>query len=61
MLESIIVNSALSFFGHVVRTDVMDLQIMLGEWKVGEEVVDQFTLGSIIYKNISLKISRISY
>ena len=30
MPESRIVKSALSFFGHVVRADVMELQMMMG-------------------------------
>ena len=30
MIESRIVKAALSFFGHVVRSDVMELKMMLG-------------------------------
>ena len=33
-LESRIVKAALSFFGHVVRSDMMELQIMLGRMEV---------------------------
>ena len=33
MLESRIVNAALSFFGHVVKSDIIELQMMLGRMK----------------------------
>ena len=39
-LESRIVKTVLSVFGHFVRSDMLELQMMLGIMKVGEEDTD---------------------
>ena len=57
-LESSIVKAVLSFFGHVVISDMMELQMMLEEWKVARKRQTTLHKARQLYINIQNYLSK---